>query len=227
MRITLCVVACLFATALFPPGHLAGTQEPAAPTVGWYNGDWQSGIPGLLNWYVSKREFARVYDDFVVPDGGWTVVGVFSNNVLYHFPDVTQASWEIRRAMAYGKAGKLVASGLDSAVQRPASNNRLPEGVHVRIEVDGLHVPLTPGRYWLSVTPLGRGHSYICATRGRNASGNPPGNNGWALFDVQPGPRRFRETLDAAAGEVGIGIDFSQGVIISPVQPVPVPSPGR
>ena len=227
MRITSRFVACLAATALFPLVTPAAAQEPAAPTVGWYNGDWQSGIPGLFNWYVSKKEFARVYDDFVVPDGGWTVVGVFSNNMLYHFPDVTRASWEIRRGMAYGKAGKLVASGLGSAIQRPASNDRLPEGIHVHIEVNGLRVPLTPGRYWLSVAPVGRGHSYICATRGRNASGDPPGNNGWALFDVQPGMKRFRETLETGAGQVGIGIDFSQGVIISQPQPAPTRTAGR
>ena len=49
-------------------------QDAAATAIGWYNGDWQSGIPGQANWYLSNLSFSRVYDDFVVPKGGWTVV---------------------------------------------------------------------------------------------------------------------------------------------------------
>jgi hypothetical protein len=67
-------------------------EQSAGGVVGWYNGDWQSGIPGLANWYVSKDESARVYDDFVVPEGGWTVVGVFSNSRM-NISEVTGASW--------------------------------------------------------------------------------------------------------------------------------------
>src|SRR5258708_21827992 len=118
MRTTVWAVAALAVMA-------AGAQDGAVPAVGWYNGDWQSGIPGLLNWYASKHEYARVYDDFVVPDGGWTVVGAFSNNVMYNFPDVTEASWAIRGKMASGKGGKLIASGVSQASVRPASGMRI------------------------------------------------------------------------------------------------------
>src|SRR5215467_5984431 len=73
--------------------------------VGWYNGNWQMGIPGQSNWYSSESEFGRVYDDFVVPDGGWTVTSVFAHNTRYgpggnydrNLPGLaTEASWEIR-----------------------------------------------------------------------------------------------------------------------------------
>jgi hypothetical protein len=209
VALVLCAVTCFLAASI-------SAQEHSQPAAAWYNGDWQQGIPGLLNWYASKHEFARVYDDFVVPDGGWTITSVFSNNNFYNFGPVTQASWEIRRNMSAGKGGKPVASGLAAATEKLIAPGTLPDGGrHVRIQVDGLNIMLAPGRYWLSVAPVGRGHAYICATRGVHASGNPPGNNGWALADVQPGMHRFRETLESGAGQVGIGIDFSQGVILA------------
>lgn len=57
----------------------ASSYAQAIPTgvVGWYNGDWRAAIPGMNNFYVSGTQFGRTYDDFVVPDGGWTVTGVF------------------------------------------------------------------------------------------------------------------------------------------------------
>src|SRR5690348_10935654 len=90
------------------------TLLPAAagsghPVIGWYNGEWQSGIPGLSNWYFDPANCARVYDEFEVPEGGWIVVGVFSDNSLYDFPRVTHAFWEIRRAIGPGHGGTVVA----------------------------------------------------------------------------------------------------------------------
>jgi hypothetical protein len=200
---------------LFAGGSAASPEQNLQSPVGWYNGDWQSGMPGLFNWYLSKHEFARVYDDFVVPSGGWTVTGVFSTNNFYNFPAVAKASWEIRRGMANGKSGRLVAGGLAAAVEKTVGTAGRGDGSRsVRISVDGLHVPLAAGRYWVSVTPVGRGQAYICATRGAHATGEPPGNNGWALYDTQPGMRRFRETQDMVAGQAGVGIDFSQGVLV-------------
>jgi hypothetical protein len=51
---------------------------------------------------------SRVYDDFVVPEGEWTIVAVFSNNRM-NFTGVTKANWEIRKNMAPGKAGRKAA----------------------------------------------------------------------------------------------------------------------
>jgi hypothetical protein len=178
--------------------------------VGWYNGEGRPGGGVQPNWFYSKQQFSRVYDDFVVPAGGWVVLGVFSDNVI-ESATITRASWEVRRNMAPGEGGKKVASGIHAATQ-----TRLPGTDRYRIQVDGLRVRLSPGRYWLSVAPVGRGGRwYIQSTDGRNAVGDPPGNNGGALathttFDVAfedagnlPFPMRF-----------GKARDFSQGVLI-------------
>ena len=198
------------------PRTAPASQTATVPTVGWYNGDWQSGVPGLSNWYVSDSDFARVYDDFYVPEGGWTVVSVFSNNGMYEFPHVHQASWEIRSGMGAGRGGKLTASGVSAAVETPVATFN-PGGVHFRIQVDGLHVQLPPGRYWLSVTPVGQGKCYMDATLGRNAAGDPLGNNGAGLYSSTRAAL-FYEPAEAVGrgGQLGFGKDFSQGVIIAP-----------
>ena len=208
----------------------AYAQGSGAGAVGWYNGDWQQGIPGLPNWYRSGLLFARVYDDFVVPDGGWNVVGVFSYNSLSAFPAVQKASWEIRRDMAPGHGGKVVAAGKGRASQTAVEALRNPENSLYRIEVAGLHVRLEAGRYWLSVSPVGTGESFLCATKGSNSVGDPRGNNGGALVYAVFGRRRAMPGAWASAqaiqfedaeavgayGQMGIGKDFSQGVLIAP-----------
>lgn len=196
---------------------LADAADKPRAVVGWYNGDWQSGIPGLDNWYMARDEFSRAYDDFVVPEGGWTVVGVFSDNRM-DFQGVTQASWVIRQGMSPYSGGKVVASGLSSATQTVIpGNGPFPRDplIGYRIQVNGLRVPLAPGTYWLSVAPLGEGKSYVSATRGRKAVGNPPGNNGMAFFDFSPGDSRFEPAEETGArGQLGVSHDFSQGVLI-------------
>jgi len=200
----------------------AGPQ-PAAVVTGWYNGDWQPGLPSQPNWFFKEGEFSRVYDDFVVPPGGWTVVGVFSNNHM-DFSGVTKAAWEIRRDMAPGKGGKKVASGLSRATQVPIPDEGPSPGdpsAGYRIQVDGLHVRLAPGRYWLSVAPVGRGGSvrggqwYADATLGKNALGDPPGNNGRALVTKTTFGIRFADAGSLSPpGRFGKAQGFSQGVII-------------
>src|SRR5271165_5888177 len=131
-------------------------QEPGA-AIGWYNGDWQSGIPSHPNWYLAPDNFARVYDQFQVPAGGWTVVSVFSNNYISDAATVTTVSWEIRRGMAPGNAGELVASGMSPALQSldPAvTAPRYPAEVvktRFRIQATFLRVQLVAGSYWISV----------------------------------------------------------------------------
>jgi hypothetical protein len=193
-------------------------DEPRVVT-GWYNGDWQSGIPGLANWYRQDREFSRVYDNFEVPENGWIVVAAFSDNRM-DFEGVVNASWEIREDMSPQSGGKLVASAVSPATQTPIpGNGPFPDAgdlfVGYRIQVDGLRVVLAPGKYWLSVAPAGQGRSYISATRGRNAVGKPKGNDGGALFDSPHRKTRFEkaETV-GSGGQLGTGGDFSQEVLI-------------
>ena len=203
-------------------GNVQGNGRAVLPNglvVGWYNGDWKQGVPGLANWFLSPEEFERAYDDFVVPDGGWTVAAVFSQNRM-DFTGVAYAHWEIRRDMASAVGGKVVASGLSRATQTIVpGTGPFPRDTMTgyRIQVDGLHVQLAPGRYWLSVAPVGVGNSYVCATLGRNAIGNPPGNNGHAFYSSAYVDRPFVEAATAGPGGdlTGVGRDFSQGVIIA------------
>jgi hypothetical protein len=199
--------------------HLSALKPLNPGTTGWYNGDWQEGIPGLANSFTSPTECSRVYDDFVVPEGGWTVVGVYSDNHM-NFDNVSKAAWEIRKDMAPGDDGKGVAAGTGRATQTRmpgpgrSQNDRL---VGYRIQVSGIRVHLAPGRYWLSVSPYAGQHmSYIDATVGKNAFGEPPGNNGLALFFTPNEGVRAAEAAAARPGQFGIAHDFSQGVIIGP-----------
>lgn len=184
---------------------------PAQSLTGWYNGDWRQAIPGYQNWYASDQQFARAYDDFVVPAAGWTIVGVFSTNSMS--PDgVTEAVWEIRSGVSAGNGGILVASGRGPA----ALTKGLPvgDGVYTyKVQVDGLFVQLPPGRYWLSVAPVTpSSQTYLCATLGANAIGDPPGNDGLAFYYASGGSR-FAPAQ--SAGQGGSSGDFSLGVLIS------------
>ena len=186
-------------------------------TVGWYNGDWQAGIPGAANWYVSEQSFRRIYEDFVVPDGGWTIVGVFAHNSMTS-ADVAQASWEIRSGVSEGNSGSLIASGKSPATQIRTAVVGDDSHVYL-IQVSGLSVKLEPGKYWLSVTPVtSNTQSYLCATLGLNAIGDPPGNGGQAFFSS--GSSSFL-TVVPATGRGGTSGDFSLGVLVSPARPAP------
>jgi hypothetical protein len=209
----------LFFDAL-PPGIRA--QEPEA-RIGWYNGDWRSGLPGQANWYSSSGDFSRVYDDFVVPAGGWTVVGVFSINRM-DFEGVTKAAWEIRKDMLPGKGGKKVASGVSPATQiRVPGLGPFPADALIgyRIQVGGLNVHLDPGRYWLSVAPVGKNAAwYVCGTQGANAVGDPKGTNGSSLVDRTDSRARFAgPMLQGSSGQFGRAGDFALGVLIDPSPP--------
>lgn len=79
------------------------------------------------------------------------------------------------------------------------------------VRVDGLNVNLPPGRYWLTVAPvLTQGTSYVEATDGTHAVGNPPGDNGDAYFDSTHLRKRFVRSDTVSEG----AHDFSQGVRI-------------
>lgn len=57
-------------------------QGVPSGTVGWYNGDCQPGITSQSNWYISSTSYSVLFDDFVVPDGGWTIAGVFAHSQM-------------------------------------------------------------------------------------------------------------------------------------------------
>ena len=195
-------------------------QQPAAGVIAWYNGEWLSGIAGLANWYMASGSFARVYDEFEVPAGGWTITGVFSDNALYEFPEVIRASWEIRSGMKPGHGGKLVAGGDSRATQMPDPSVTTPRypasevAMHFRIQVDGLEIQLPAGRYWLSVAPVGRGKSFLCPTLGANAVGTDQDRPGIALFNRSGAKAFVRTESIRSGGRPGKAQHFAQGVLI-------------
>jgi len=199
----------------------AVTAQDTAGVIGWYHGDWQSGIPSAPNWYNGPNEFARVYDQFQVPAGGWTVTGVFVNSMIGGFPGVAQVSWEIRRGMAPGQGGELVAGGMSVATTSadPAvTSNKYPANVarqHFRIAANYLHVSLAPGSYWVSVAPAGKGQAFANPTLGLNAIGLDTNGIKMALVDSSSGPHFAIAESIGRTGQVGRAKAFSQGVTIS------------
>lgn len=204
-------------------GSSAHAQRPPASMVGWYNGDWQTGIGGLDSYYTSETRYYLIYDDFVVPDSGWTITGVFAH-LQMDFSGVEAAFWEIRTGLFEGDGGTVIASGVSPAAQilNPSSAYAYVNGrdtlIGYRIAVDGLNVPLAPGRYWLTVAPVsdGKGRSFIDATRGFHAAGIQRGDNGLAFVNATEPNHTFRsaETI-GKGGTLGVARDFSQGVIVA------------
>jgi uncharacterized protein (TIGR03437 family) len=180
--------------------------------VGWYNGDWQSGISGWSNYYQSDQDFARLYDDFVVPAGGWTIISVFSaNNITAAIPQ--EAVWEIRSGVGAGVPGTVVAAGRGPVT--PYAGTLEPDGRTLyRVQVDGLRVQLAPGTYWLSVAPV-VSTSVICATLGAHSVGTPAGNDGQAYYNTTPNVGTFNFKMATGTGQVGSTGDYSLGVLIS------------
>jgi hypothetical protein len=197
--------------------HALCAQATATPVVGWYSGDCTTPPHGGPNWYVSETDYSRTYEPFVVPSGGWTVLGVYSNDSLY-LPDqgkVTQASWVVRAGVSPGNGGTVVASGIGDATSTLNSNGRY------RIAVDGLQVQLTAGAYWLSVAPIAaEAQAYVCETAGVGSSGVAPGTTGAALWDSPTSKLVFAP----ARQHGGITGDYSLGVLTPPGPP---PSPAE
>lgn len=206
-------LACI-AVALAGLAPALVAQGNTMANIGWYNGSWQKAVAGWSNAYSSGSNYFRVYDDFVVPEGGWTVTGAFSVNTLYGVGSVTEANWEIRSGVSYGYGGVLVASGTSPATD--AVVDQAGGAIAHRIQVSGLNVYLPAGTYWLNVAPVvslssgASSPSYNCATLGASAVGSPAGNNGQAYFR-SPGSYF---TLVTSVGQNGFAADFSMGVLI-------------
>ncbi len=187
-----------------------------ADVVLWYNGDFDSakGLANELNTTVSD---ARVYDDFQVTGGNWTIERIWSNDLM-DFTGVTQADWSIRSGVSTGNGGTVIASGTSAASQ--TATGRSAFGLtEYTIEVVGLSISLDPGTYWLQVTPIGfqSGRAYNSTTSGANAIGSPAGDNYNSFFTST-----FYGANFAATGVyTGSRPDFSMGVAGSTI-----PEPG-
>jgi len=196
----------------------------------WYNGDFPGNSSGVLNGINMTFEgsfpapgSASVYDDFDVPtqSGGWHVDAVWSNNLM-NFSKATQAAWSIRKNVASGDSGTVVASGT-SPVSVTPTGRKLLEFDEYNVRVSGLNIDLAPGTYWLSVTPYGSGgdqSSLNATTDGSNAIGTPRGDNGNSFLNSALLNADFKP-LDEI---FPVAPDFSMGVS-GRLLGAPVPEP--
>ncbi len=178
----------------------------------WYNGDF-NGVNGLANEQDTSLGFgtsAHVYDDFNVTDSeGWHITSVFSNNLAD--TGITGATWEIRSGVSNGNGGSLIASGMTATPTVTATGRNGFGFNEFMVEVGGISVDLTPGTYWLNVTPIGdgSGRSFDSTTDGASCVGTPCGNNQNAFFTSDFFGFFFAPTGDPALGQP---YDFSMGV---------------
>ena len=171
----------------------------------WYNGDF-NGVNGLANesntFWQTNPWSSRVYDDFVVGNGGWNINSVWSNN-LQGFTGVNEAIWEIRSGISSGNGGTLLYSGRSSATET-GTGRYLDLGsdrgsyYEYTIMVTGLGISLSPGTYWLAVVPIGhlQYESFVSTTSGANAIGSPAGNNGNAYWNSSFYSANWQRTSD-------------------------------
>jgi len=136
------------------------------------------------------------------------VTALFSDNLS--FTNITAADWEIRTGISEGNAGTLVASGTTNS---PVVTDTLRGGFgfpEYMVEVTGLNVFLTPGMYWLNVTPVGNGssRSFNSTTSGTNCVGTPCGNDQNAFFNSTFFGAYFTSTANESQP-----YDYSMGVI--------------
>ena len=170
--------------ALFVTAALLNTTAIAQAPPGslWYNGDF-NGVGFHANGHNTSDPPDAVHDDFNVTSSGWNITAIFSDDLLSTV--VTGAIWEIRVGCSIGNPGTLIASGFTSTPTVTPTGRSGFGYTEYMVEVTGLNVTLTPGAYWLSVTPLGNGtgHSFNTTTSGANCVGMPCGNDGMSWFD--------------------------------------------
>jgi len=182
----------------------------------WFNGDPNlvNGLSNELNSEIS----GKVYDDFNVTSAV-TVTELFPNNFMSF--STSLAAWEIRSNVSVGNGGTLIAGGTSAATQTPNGFNAFGLTGY-RINVSGLSITLSPGTYWLAVTPIDTldGRSFVQTTSGANALGTPPGNNQNAFFDSVYFGANFSPTSSDPQNQP---YDYSMGVNAS-MTAVPEPS---
>jgi hypothetical protein len=209
------LVVCTLISLLICAGSL-----PAVGATLWYNGDFND-VNGLANGINISFTQAAVYDDFIVPSGGWTINTVWSNNLM-DVTGITSASWEIRSGVSAGNGGTLEASGTDAATQIATGRSGFGYNEYT-IQVAGLSVNLGPGTYWLNVCPIGSGSgwSYNSTTSGANAIGQPPGNDGNSFFDstyygyvFAPTSSQYGSDLDQSMGVGGNAVPLPPSLLL-------------
>lgn len=207
---------------------MAGTAP--ASTILWYNGDFDGSANSLRsehryedygNYGIFQSD-ARVYDDFVVPAGGWTVNSVWTNNLFTSGVTVYGATYEIRSGVSAGDGGTVVASGTTDSFALTGTGRGTGGYTEYQLLISGLNISLNPGTYWLSVTPtiaLADEYVYTSATSGLNAVGQPAGDNGNSYFYAYAHAANGQVTSNVNFREENT--DFSMGVTGTSTVPIP------
>jgi hypothetical protein len=201
-------------------GFVVSVQLPLKADTLWYNGDFDVQVfaSNANIDFSGNPPFSNTYDDFVVPAGQqWSITNVFSNDQMTSAFGTT-AYWEIRSGVSAGNGGTLVASGTGADTLTATGRTQFVFPVtytEYTVEVSGLNVVLNSGTYWLTVAPIldpnDAGRSFVSITRGLNAVGTPPGNNGNSFFTNSSFGFNFTPLTDAS--EFGPGTwDISEGV---------------
>ena|GEM_PF-890382 len=163
---------------------------PTLPLAGtlWYNGDFEgqatgNGLTNEDNTSNGRYQYSHIYDDFIVPSGGFDINSIFSNNLLD--TNVTGATWEVRQGVSVGIGGVLIASGMTVAPIVTLTRRGGFGYDEYMVEVPGLNLHLFEGTYWLNVTPVGdlTGRSFNSTTSGENCVGTPCGDDSQAFLD--------------------------------------------
>jgi hypothetical protein len=178
-----------------------------ADTTVWYNGDF-NGVNGLTNEVNTTIPQSYIYDDFIVPTGGWTLTDAFSNNLMSF--STSNADVEIRSGVSAGNPGTLVYGAYGVAATQTATGRSGFGYNEYTIEVALPSVYLPAGTYWLAVAPdgSGSGRSFISTTSGANCIGLPCGNDDNSFWTSA----YYGTYFTPASSGVGFPADFSMGV---------------
>ena len=202
---------------LFVLISLATTAQPSKAQVIFYGGDFDGRNGSPSQWTPAFD--ALSFDDFDVPQ---TVpIGSIWGNFQMNFIP-TEAYYQIRSGVSAGNGGTLLSSGTLTVQVTPTglSQGGLPE-----YQVIGnVSLSLTPGRYWLSMAPVGDffQSAYISTTSGEatgplgdpnpHPTGSPLANGNSFFYD--PNGYNFVPTDTTTLGP-GTW-DFSYGVAAVP-----------
>jgi hypothetical protein len=152
---------------------LAPAGQSYAATL-WYTGDFDPTNPNanaLSNERNTVVDDSRVYDNFQVDAGGWTINSIWSNNLMDF--TATGAYWEIRSGVSEGNGGTLVVSGTSAVTQTLTGRSGFGYN-ESQVLVSGLNIVLGSGTYWLTVVPIDSDQgvrSFITNTFGANSVG--------------------------------------------------------
>jgi len=156
------------------------------------------------------RGMTAVYENFIVPEGGWRINAVFVNAFFNY--DSSGADFEIRSGVSAGNGGTVLFSGFGRpSTQQPTG--RSWQGFEERtLTISDLDIELGPGEYWLMVRPItfGCGGGWFLGRAGTTSGANGVGGllgDGRSYFNGYG--RNFVPTSDL----LGAGTwDFSYGV---------------